>query len=64
MGKNEKEWQEVELDNIISSISETYKKEKNNVVLINTSDVLNGKVLNHSINIGDIRGFVSGMFIT
>ena len=56
MGKNEKEWQEVELDNIISSISETYKKEKNNVVLINTSDVLNGKVLNHSINIGDIRG--------
>ena len=56
MVKNEKEWQEVELDNIISSISETYKKEKNNVVLINTSDVLNGKVLNHSINIGDIRG--------
>lgn len=56
MKELKEDWQEIELDNIISSISETYKKDKKNAVLINTSDVLNGKVLNHCINTGDIKG--------
>ena len=56
MKELKEDWQEIELDNIISSISETYKKDKKNAILINTSDVLNGKVLNHSINKGDIKG--------
>ena len=30
-----------------SSISDTYREKKNMVTLINTSDVLEGRVLNH-----------------
>ena len=35
------------LDNLCDSISETFDKNKEEIVLINTSDVFNGKVLNH-----------------
>ena len=36
------------LGELIDTISDTRKIEKDKLVLINTSDVLNGKVLNHS----------------
>ena len=55
MGNNEN-WQEVRLEKVLSNISETYKGDKKNAILINTSDILNGKVFNHSINTGDIKG--------
>ena len=32
---------------VCSSISDTYREKKNMVTLINTSDVLEGRVLNH-----------------
>lgn len=35
------------LDNLCDSISDTFDKNKEEIVLINTSDVFNGKVLNH-----------------
>ena len=41
-------WEEVKLKDLISSVSETYKQKSEKVVLINTSDVLEGTVLNHS----------------
>ena len=37
----------VYLDELCDSISETFDKSTENIVLINTSDVYNGKVLNH-----------------
>ncbi len=40
-------WEEVYLGDICDTISETYKSKTEKVVLINTSDVLDGKVLNH-----------------
>lgn len=41
-------WQNVKLGDICESVSETYNKNSKNVVLINTSDVLQGKILNNS----------------
>lgn len=41
------EWKEVDICQLCDSISETYKGNASEVVLINTSDVLNGKCLNH-----------------
>lgn len=41
------EWKECTIGDLCDTISETYKKGHNKVVLINTSDVLEGKVLNH-----------------
>lgn len=41
------EWKEVRLGDVITSISETFKDEALNVVLINTSDIYNGYVINH-----------------
>ena len=41
-------WQEVKLGDVCSSISDTYRRNDKEVVLINTSDVLDGKILNHS----------------
>lgn len=43
------EWKTYQIGDICSSISETYKGKDEYVVLINTSDVLDGKILNHSL---------------
>ena len=42
------EWKECTIGDLCDPISETYKKRHDNVVLINTSDVLEGRVLNHT----------------
>ena len=42
------EWKECTIGDLCDTISETYKKGHNEVVLINTSDVLEGKVLNRT----------------
>ena len=42
------DWKIFSLGDVCKTISETYKKNSENVVLINTSDVLQGKILNHS----------------
>jgi type I restriction enzyme S subunit len=51
------EWTECRLGDVCNSISDTYHGESKKVVLINTSDVLDGEVLNHVLvdNIG-LRG--------
>ena len=41
------EWKNYTIGDICSSISETYSKDSSKVVLINTSDIYNGDVLNH-----------------
>lgn len=41
-------YKESKLGDFIESISDTKKVQKNQIVLINTSDVENGKVLNHT----------------
>jgi type I restriction enzyme S subunit len=41
------EWKEYKLGEVCNTISDTYKGNAENVVLINTSDVLEGKCLNH-----------------
>ena len=40
-------WEKTTIGNLCDSISDTYKRNDENVVLINTSDVLEGEVLNH-----------------
>ena len=47
MGGVSMEWKEVDICQLCDSISETYKGNASEVVLINTSDVLDGKCLNH-----------------
>ena len=42
------EWQACTIGELCDSVSVTYRGKDERVVLINTSDVLNGKVLNHS----------------
>ncbi len=42
-----KDWKEVKLGDVVESISERFISKKEKIVLINTSDVLEGKVLNH-----------------
>lgn len=42
------EWKEYRLGDICDTISDTYKGNSPQVVLINTSDVLEGKCLNHT----------------
>ena len=41
------EWKEVTIGDLCETISITYKRKDREVVLVNTSDVLEGKVLNH-----------------
>lgn len=41
------EWKECRLTEVCDTISETYKDSAKKVVLINTSDVLEGKITNH-----------------
>ena len=53
----------VYLDELCDSISETYDKNTENIVLINTSDVFNGKVLNHEfVPNKDIKGQFKKLF--
>lgn len=42
-------WRRVKLGELINSVSETFKTPNEKVILINTSDVLEGKVLNHEL---------------
>ena len=41
------EWKEYRIGDLCNTISETYKGKDDEVILINTSDVLDGKILNH-----------------
>lgn len=41
------DWKEVSLGDVIDTISNKHKFDKDKIILINTSDVFNGKVLNH-----------------
>ena len=41
------EWKECKIGDVCNTISDTYKNNAESVVLINTSDVLEGKCLNH-----------------
>ena len=43
------DWKECKLGEVCESISETYSRKDNFVVLINTSDVLEGKILTHQM---------------
>lgn len=42
------EWRECTIGDLCDSISETYKRNDDEVILINTSDVLDGSILNHT----------------
>ena len=42
------EWIECTIGDLCQTVSETYKGKDDTVVLVNTSDVLEGKVLNHT----------------
>ncbi|MBP5793903.1 MAG: hypothetical protein J6W46_09720, partial [Spirochaetaceae bacterium] len=51
------EWKECTIGDICNSVSETYSRHDNYVVLINTSDVLEGKFLTHqSSKNEDLKG--------
>ena len=41
-------WEKYKIGDVCNAISDTYKGNSQEVVLINTSDVLNGKCLNHN----------------
>jgi restriction endonuclease S subunit len=43
------EWRSVTIGDLCDTISETYHGKDERVVLVNTSDVLEGKVLNHTL---------------
>lgn len=43
------EWKTYQVGDLCTSVSETYKGKDEYVVLINTSDVLEGKILNHTL---------------
>jgi len=50
-------WKTLTVGDVCQTISETYRGNDDRVVLINTSDVLEGKVLNHqSVENRDLRG--------
>lgn len=40
-------WREVKLEDVVDTVSKKHKFDKDKIILINTSDVLEGKVLNH-----------------
>ena len=48
-GKMPDDWKIKTIGDVCASISETYNRKDENVVLINTSDVLNGEILTHSL---------------
>lgn len=43
------EWKSLTIGDICCTVSNTYKGKDEKVVLVNTSDVLDGKILNHSL---------------
>lgn len=43
------EWKDVTIGDLCDTVSVTYKRKDQEVVLVNTSDVLDGKVLNHQL---------------
>ena len=43
------EWMDVTIGDLCDTISVTYRRKDQMVVLVNTSDVLAGKVLNHEL---------------
>ena len=43
------EWKKYHIGDICESVSETYRRKSDKVVLVNTSDVLDGVCLNHSL---------------
>lgn len=45
----ENNWQLLKLENLVDSISNTFKKEKKEIIFLNTSDVLEGKVINKKL---------------
>ena len=58
-----KEWKTYKVGDICSSISETYKSKSKSVVLINTSDVLEGRCLNHEfVPNKDLKGQFNKVF--
>ena len=42
------EWIECTIGDLCDTVSDTYRGNDENVILVNTSDVLEGKVLNHT----------------
>ena len=42
-------WQKIKIGDICDTISDTYKKDDKKVILINTSDIFDGKILNQEI---------------
>ena len=57
------EWKTYKVGDICSSISETYKSKSKSVVLINTSDVLEGRCLNHEfVPNKDLKGQFKKVF--
>ena len=48
-GQMPDDWKIKTIGDVCASISETYNRKDENVVLINTSDVLNGEILTHSL---------------
>ena len=43
------DWKKLTVGDLCDTISDTYHRKDNNVVLVNTSDVLKGKILNHQL---------------
>ena len=43
------EWKDVSIGDLCETVSNTYRRKDQEVVLVNTSDVLEGKILNHQL---------------
>lgn len=42
-------WKELTVGDLCETVSNTYRRKDDEVVLVNTSDVLEGKILNHTL---------------
>ena len=57
------EWKSYNICNLCQSTSETYRGNATSVVLINTSDVLDGEILNHERVLNkDLKGQFKKVF--
>lgn len=57
------EWKEYNIGDVCNTISETYKANSSKVVLINTSDILEGVCLNHNkVDNKDLKGQFKKVF--
>ena len=52
-------WTKTTIGDLCDTISDTYRGNDSEVVLINTSDVLNGKILNHDFVLNKNLGSVT-----